>query len=130
VLVRELLYRPFGSRKRLASYVGMTPMPYLSGTMDHDRSIGWTGNPRARTTMVQLAWLWLRYQLENALASWFRARAGSAAGTHPAARYCCDGKKAADSAVVLFRLPNFDPSSMLFRPRLRGIRNFVAPHIC
>ena len=56
VLVREVLYRPFGSRKQLASYVGLTPMPYQSWTMDRDRRIGRAGNPRARTTMVQLAW--------------------------------------------------------------------------
>jgi transposase len=80
VLVREVLYRPFGSRKQLASYVGLTPMPYQSGTMDRDRRIGRAGNPRARTTMVQLAWLWLRYQPESALAAWFRARVGTLKG--------------------------------------------------
>jgi len=80
VLVREVLYRPFGSRKQLASYVGLTPMPYQSGTMDRDRRIGRAGNPRARTTMVQLAWLWLRYQPESALAAWFRARVGTLQG--------------------------------------------------
>ena len=80
VLVRKVLYRPFTSRKQLASYVGLTPTPYQSGTMDRDRRIGRAGNPRARTTMVQLAWLWLRYQPESALAAWFRARVGTLAG--------------------------------------------------
>ena len=80
VLVREVLYRPFTSRKQLASYVGLTPMPYQSGTMDRDRRIGRAGNPRARKTMVQLAWLWLRYQPESALAAWFRTRVGTLQG--------------------------------------------------
>lgn len=80
VLVREVLYRPFGSRKQLASYVGLTPMPYQSGGMDRDRRIGRAGNPRARTTLIQLAWLWLRYQPESALAAWFRARVGTLQG--------------------------------------------------
>jgi transposase len=40
VLVREVLYRPFSNRKQLASYVGLTPTPYQSGTMDRDRRIG------------------------------------------------------------------------------------------
>jgi transposase len=80
VLVREVLYRPFGSRKQLASYVGLTPMPYQSGAMDRDRRIGRSGNPRARTTMVQLAWLWLRYQPDSALAEWFRTRVGTLQG--------------------------------------------------
>jgi len=80
VLVREVLYRRFGSRKQLASYVGLTPMPYQSGGMDRDRRIGRAGNPRARTTLIQLAWLWLRYQPDSALAGWFRARVGMLLG--------------------------------------------------
>ena len=80
VLVREVLYRPFANRKQLASYVGLTPMPYQSGSMDRDRRIGRAGNPRARTTLVQLAWLWLRYQPGSALAEWFRQRVGTLAG--------------------------------------------------
>ena len=80
VLVREVLYRPFANRKQLASYVGLTPMPYQSGSMDRDRRIGRAGNARARTTLVQLAWLWLRYQPDSALAEWFRNRVGTVAG--------------------------------------------------
>ena len=30
--------------------------------------------------MIQLAWLWLRYQPGNALAAWFRERVGRLAG--------------------------------------------------
>jgi transposase len=80
VLVREVLYRPFANRKQLASYVGLTPMPYQSGSMDRDRRIGRAGNTRARTTLVQLAWLWLRYQPDSTLAVWFRERVGTLAG--------------------------------------------------
>ena len=76
VLSREVFYRSFGNRRQLASYVGLTPMPFQSGGMDRDRSISRAGNPRARTTMVQLAWLWLRYQPDSALATWFRERVG------------------------------------------------------
>lgn len=80
VLVREVLYRPFANRRQLASYVGLTPMPYQSGGMDRDRRIGRAGNTRARTTLVQLAWLWLRYQPDSMLAIWFRKRVGTLAG--------------------------------------------------
>jgi transposase len=76
VLVREVLYRSFANRRQLASYVGITPMPYQSGGMDRDRSISRAGNPRARTTLIQLAWLWLRYHPGSALATWFRERVG------------------------------------------------------
>ena len=37
-------------------------------------------NPRARTTLIQLAWLWLRYQPGSALAAWFRERVGTLQG--------------------------------------------------
>jgi hypothetical protein len=30
------------------------------------------GNPRLRTTLIQLAWLWLRNQPQSALALWFK----------------------------------------------------------
>ncbi len=80
VLVREVLYRPFGNRKHLASYVGLTPMPHQSGNVDRDRRIGRAGNPRARTTLIQMSWLWLRYQPGSALATWFRTRVGTLQG--------------------------------------------------
>jgi transposase len=80
VLVREVLYRSFANRRQLASYVGITPMPYQSGGMDRDRSISRAGNARARTTLIQVAWLWLRYQPGSALAKWFRERVGTMQG--------------------------------------------------
>src|SRR6202048_4072853 len=76
VLVREVLYRSFANRRQLASYVGIAPMPYQSGGRARDRSISGAGSPRARTTLIQLAWLWLRYQPGSALAAWFRERVG------------------------------------------------------
>ena len=75
-----VLTREFGNRRQIASYVGITPMPYQSGGMDRDRRISRAGNPRARTTMIQLAWLWLRYQPGSELAEWFRKRVGTLAG--------------------------------------------------
>jgi transposase len=80
VLAREVFYRPFGNRKQLASYVGLAPMPHQSGDMDRDRRIGRAGNARARKTLVQLAWLWLRYQPESELSAWFRQRVGKLQG--------------------------------------------------
>ena len=32
------------------------------------------GNPRLRTTLIQLAWLWVRHQPTSALSIWFKAR--------------------------------------------------------
>ena len=74
VLTREVFYRHFDNRRQLASYVGIAPIPHQSGAMDRDHGIGRAGNARARTTLIQLAWLWLRYQPGSALARWFRER--------------------------------------------------------
>ena len=38
------------------------------------------GNPRARRTAIELAWLWLRHQPESALTRWFHERVGSSKG--------------------------------------------------
>ena len=80
VLTREVFYRHFTDRRRLASYVGIAPMPHQSGAMDRDRRISRAGNPRARKALIQLAWLWLRYQPGSALATWFRERVGALQG--------------------------------------------------
>ena len=80
VLAHEVFYRFFGNRKQLASYVGLAPMPHQSGDVDRDRRIGRAGNARARKTLVQLAWLWLRHQPGSDLSAWFRQRVGTLQG--------------------------------------------------
>jgi transposase len=80
VLTREVFYRSFSNRRQIASYVGLAPMPFQSGEVDRDRTISRAGNPRARTTIIQFAWLWLRYQPDSALARWFRERVGNLQG--------------------------------------------------
>ena len=55
-------------------------MPFQSGEIDRDRRISRAGNPRARTTIIQFAWLWLRYQPDSALSRWFRERVGALQG--------------------------------------------------
>ena len=80
VLGREAFHRSFVNRRQLASHAGSAPTPHRSGGTDRDRRISRAGNPRARTTLVQLAWLWLRYQPGSALATWFRERVGTLQG--------------------------------------------------
>jgi transposase len=41
---------------------------------DREQGISQSGNPRLRTTMIQLAWLWLRHQPGSALTLWFKDR--------------------------------------------------------
>jgi transposase len=80
VLVGEIFHRGFNNRRQLASYVGVTPSPYQSGSTAHEGGISKAGNRKGRTTGIELAWLWLRYQPDSDLSIWFRARVGTMKG--------------------------------------------------
>ncbi len=70
----EALFRHFDNRRQLASYAGLAPTPWQSGSVDREQGVSKAGNPRLRTTLIQLAWLWLRHQPQSALALWFKER--------------------------------------------------------
>jgi transposase len=80
VLVGEIFHRKFNNRRQLASYVGYAPSPFRSGNVAHDQGISKAGNRKGRTTGIELAWLWLRYQPDSDLSVWFRARVGTTKG--------------------------------------------------
>jgi len=80
VLWLEGLFRRFANRRQLAAYAGLAPSPWQSGGVDREQGIAKSGNPRLRTAMVELAWLWLRHQPGSALSRWFRERVGSERG--------------------------------------------------
>jgi transposase len=80
VLYLEGLFRHFENRRQLAAYAGLAPSPWKSGSVDHEQGISKAGNPRLRTTMIELAWMWIRYQPASALSCWFRQRVGSERG--------------------------------------------------
>lgn len=71
----EGLFRHFDNRRQVAAYSGLAPTPWKSGSIDREQGVSKAGNPRLRTTMIQLAWLWLRNQPDSALSTWFRERA-------------------------------------------------------
>jgi transposase len=56
-LVSEVFHRSFGNREQLAGYVGLTPSHFQSGPICRDRGISKAGNTKARTTMIELAWM-------------------------------------------------------------------------
>jgi transposase len=74
VLYSEGLFRHFDNRRQVAAYAGLAPTPWQSGSVSHEQGVSKAGNPRLRTTMVELAWLWLRNQPGSALARWFHER--------------------------------------------------------
>jgi transposase len=80
VLYLEGLYRTYTNRREVAAYAGLVPTPWRSGTIDRDQGISKAGNRRLRTTLIELAWLWVRHQPDSALSRWFRARVGAERG--------------------------------------------------
>jgi transposase len=74
VLWLEGLSRSFSNRRQLAAYAGLAPSPWRSGRIDREQGISKAGNPRLRSTMIELAWLWLRHQPDSSLSRWFHAR--------------------------------------------------------
>jgi len=80
LLVREAFVRQFRNRRALAGYVGLGGTPFSSGGSEREQGIGKDGNRRVRAAMVELAWMWLRWQPDSALSVWFRARVGTMGG--------------------------------------------------
>jgi hypothetical protein len=82
MLVHEVLSRPMRDRKAVARYAGLTGSPDESGAKRREQGLARAGNARVRRGMIQLAWRFLRFQKESALARWYQARtADSRAGT-------------------------------------------------
>src|SRR5438309_1762067 len=82
MLVSEVLSRPMRDRKAVARYAGLTGSPDESGARRREQGLAKAGNARVRRGMIQLAWRFLRFQKQSALALWYRARtADSRVGT-------------------------------------------------
>ena len=78
MLVHEVLSRNMRDRRAIARYAGLTGSPDESGRKRREKGLARSGNGRVRRGMVQLAWRFLTYQKESALAQWYRARTQNA----------------------------------------------------
>jgi len=74
VLWSEAFYRQFANRRQVAAYAGLAATPWQSGGIRHEQGVSKAGNPRLRTTMIQVAWLWIRHQPKSTLTRWFKER--------------------------------------------------------
>jgi transposase len=69
------------SNKPTAAWLGsiLPPgSPDESGKKRREKGLARSGNPRVRRGMIQLAWRFLMFQKDSALAQWFRARTENA----------------------------------------------------
>jgi transposase len=81
MLVQEVLSRDMRDRRAVARYAGLTGSPDESGRKRREKGLARSGNGRVRRGMIQLAWRFLMFQKNSALAQWFRTRTENARGT-------------------------------------------------
>ena len=91
MLVHEILSRKLRDRRAVARYAGLTGAPDESGSKRREKGLAKAGNARVRRGMIQLAWRFLVFQKDSALAQWYRTRTESA------------GKKRTTMVVALAR---------------------------
>ena len=58
----------------MARFAGLTGAPNESGSRRRERGLAKSGNARVRRGLIQLAWRFLRFQKDSALAQWYRVR--------------------------------------------------------
>ena len=83
MLVHEVLSRDLRDRRAVARYAGLTGSPEESGARRREKGLAKAGNARVRRGMIQLAWRFLLFQKDSALA---RVVPGSGPRTLAAAR--------------------------------------------
>ena len=77
LLVNEMFgWRRFKSRRQLASFTGLVGAPFASGDTRREQGITKAGNKWTRSVIVEVAWMWLRYQPQSALSRWYFRRFG------------------------------------------------------
>ena len=80
MLVQEILCRNLRDRRAVARYAGLTGSPDESGSRRREKGLAKAGNARVRRGLIQLAWRFLMFQKDSALARWFRARTAGPEG--------------------------------------------------
>jgi transposase len=78
MLVHEILSRQLRDRRAVARYAGLTGAPDESGNKRREKGLAKAGNARVRRGMIQLAWRFLVFQKDSALAQWYQTRTESA----------------------------------------------------
>jgi len=64
VMAREVYYRQFSNRRQIAGFLGLATSPYDSAQVERSQGISRAGSGPVRATMIQIAWLWIKYQPE------------------------------------------------------------------
>ena len=75
LLVKKFFgWRAFRNRRELGALAGLVGTPYSSGEAERDQGISKAGNRRVRAMIIEIAWIWLRFQPKSALSQWYQRR--------------------------------------------------------
>lgn len=69
-------WREFQNRRQVGGLAGLTGTPYQSGSTNREQGISKAGNRWIRGMVVEIAWLWLRYQPQSELSRWYERKYG------------------------------------------------------
>jgi transposase len=80
LLVHEVLTRNLRDHRAVGRYAGLTGSPDESGKTRREQGLAKAGNWRVRHSSLELAWRWLKFQKDSALAQWYRQRTADGSG--------------------------------------------------
>ena len=115
MLVHEVLSRKLRERRAVARYAGLTGSPDESGSKRREKGLAKSGNARVRRGLIQLAWRFLRFQKDSALAQWYRTRTEGAKGARRTTMVVALARKL---LIALWRLATHGevPQGVVLRP--------------
>ena len=115
MLVMEILSRNLRDRRAVARYAGLTGSPDESGAKRREKGLAKAGNARVRRGLIQLAWRFLQFQKESALAKWFRSRTEGSSGARKTTMIVALARKL---LIALWRLVTTGeiPDGIVLRP--------------
>lgn len=115
MLVQEVLSRGLRDRRAVARYAGLTGSPDESGSKRREKGLAKSGNARVRRGLIQLAWRFLMFQKQSALAQWYRARTEGAKGARKTTMVVALARKL---LIALWRMATTGevPHGVMLRP--------------
>jgi transposase len=115
MLVQEILSRNLRDRRAVARYAGITGSPDESGRKRREKGLSRSGNARVRRGLIQLAWRFLMFQKDSALAQWYRARTEGAKGARKTTMIVALARKL---LIALWRMATSGevPQGVVLRP--------------
>jgi transposase len=115
MLVQEVLSRHLRDRRAVARYAGLTGSPDESGSKRREKGLAKAGNARVRRGMIQLAWRFLMFQKDSALARWYRSRTEGPKGVRKTTMIVAVARKL---LIALWRMATAGivPEGVVLRP--------------